>query len=283
MTKEETLEKMRIDLEVRGRSPDTIHDYYCRVGTYQDFYDKPAEELSEPEITGFLHHLLTVKNLNTNSVNAYNSAIRFVYLVTLNRNINIRQIPRIKQVRRIPVLPSKEELWRLFYLCGNLRNRALFMTIYGSGLRLSEAANLKVSDIESDKGRILIRKGKGNKDRYAMLPTKTLAILREYWKEVRPKDWLFVTKRGTKMTQRSIQDAWEVVVKKSGTDKHITVHTLRHCFATHLLNEGNNIFHIKRLLGHVRIDTTTWYLQLTDSETLKLKSPLDTPAESDHA
>ena len=151
MTKSETLQKVKIDLEIRGRKPGTIKDYLYKIGAYQDYYDKPAEELGEAEITEFLHHLLTVKKLHTNSVNVYNSAIRFVYLVTLDRNINVRQIPRIKQVRNIPVLPTKEELGYLFYLAGdNLRNKALFMTIYGSGLRLSEAANLKVSDIDSD-------------------------------------------------------------------------------------------------------------------------------------
>lgn len=280
MTKSETLEKVKIDLEIRGRSPDTVGDYLHKIGAFQDYYDKPAEDLGEGEITEFLHHLLTVKKLTTNSVNVYNSAIRFAYLVTLDRNINVRQIPRIKQTRSLPVLPSKEELGYLFYLAGdNPRDKALLMTIYGAGLRLSEASNLKVSDIDSANGRIFVRSGKGGRDRYAMLPKKALEALREYWKESQPKEWLFITKHGTKMTNRGIQDVLKKTVKRSGIPKRITVHTLRHCFATHLLNEGNNVFAIKRLLGHVRIDTTTWYLQLSDSETLRLKSPLDTMKE----
>jgi len=280
MTPKETLQKLKIDLEVRGRSPDTVKDYLYKVGAFQDYFGKAAEELGEAEITEFLHQLITKKQLHTNSVNVYNSAIRFVYLVTLNRNINVRQIPRIKQTRSLPVLPTKEELSYLFYLAGESpRNRALFMTIYGSGLRLSEVANLKVSDIDSEQGRIFVRSGKGNRDRYAILPSKTLEALREYWKHSQPKEWLFITKHGTKMTERGIQDTWKSIVKRSGIPKRITVHTLRHCFATHLLNEGNNVFAIKRLLGHVRIDTTTWYLQLSDSETLKLKSPIDTMRE----
>ena len=284
MTKSETLQKLKTDLEIRGRKPDTVGDYLYKVGAYQDYFNKPAEDLGETEITAFLHHLLTVKKLTTNSVNVYNSAIRFVYLVTLDRNINTRKIPRIKQIRSLPVLPTKEELGYLFYLAGDSpRNKALFMTIYGAGLRLSEAANLKISDIDSENGRIFVRKGKGGRDRYAMLPKRALEALREYWKESQPKDWLFITKRGGKMTDKSIQDAWKAIVKRSGIPKHITVHTLRHCFATHLLNEGNNVFAIKRLLGHVRIDTTTWYLQLADSETLKLKSPLDTMKERGNA
>jgi site-specific recombinase XerD len=124
------------------------------------------------------------------------------------------------------------------------------MTIYGSGLRLGEAANLKVSDIDSVGGRILIRKGKGGRDRYALLPKKSLEILREYWTETQSKDWLFLTKHGTQMTEKGIQDAWKSIVKRSGIPKHITVHMLRHCFATHLLNEGNYIMHTKDASFH---------------------------------
>ena len=155
------------------------------------------------------------------------------------------------------------------------------MTIYGSGLRLSEAVNFKVMDIDSKQGRMFIGSGKGNRDRYTLLPEKTVTILREYYKAYRPKEWLFVTEAGSHVTTRAVQDAFKSVVEKSGIQKHIPIHTMRHCFATHLLNEGKNIYEIKRLLGHVRIDTTTWYLQLSDSEVLKLLSPLDTMKDSD--
>ena len=285
MTKEQILEKLQFDLESRGRSPDTVEDYVARVRRFQDHFDKTAEQMREDEIMEYQHYLITEKKLATASVNTYNSAIRFVYSVTLDIVLNLRKIPRLKQIREIPILPSKEELGYLFYLAGldNLRDKALFMTIYGAGLRISEAAKLKVSDIESESGRILIRKGKGGRDRYAILPKKALDALREYWKQSQPSEWLFVTKKGNRMEEKSIQDAWKKYVKRSGFTKHITVHTLRHCFATHLLNEGNNVFAIKRLLGHVRIDTTTWYLQFADSEILKLKSPLDTMKERGNA
>lgn len=284
MTKEQILEKLRFDLESRGRSPDTIEDYARHVRMFQDYFDKPADQMREAEIMEFQHHLVTEKGLSHSSANTYNSALRFVYGVTLDIALNYKKLPRLKQIRDIPILPTKEELGYLFYLAGdNLRNKALFMTIYGSGLRLSEAANLKVSDIDSEGGRIFIRKGKGSRDRYAILPKRTLEALRDYWTETHPKDWLFVTKNGTKMTEKGIQDAWKKYIKRSGFTKHITVHTLRHCFATHMLNDGNNVFAIKRLLGHVRIDTTTWYLQFADSEILKLKSPLDTMKERGNA
>jgi len=285
MTKEQILERLKFDLESRGRSTATVKEYTEKVRLFQDYYGKPADQMGEAEIMEYQHYLISKKGLKNSSANAYNSALRFVYGVTLDVALNYKRMPRLKRERDIPVLPTKEELGYLFYLAGadNLRDKALFMTIYGAGLRISEAANLKVSDIESENGRILIRRGKGGRDRYAILPKTALEALRAYWTEAHPKEWMFLTKKGTKLSSKGIQDAWKKYVKRSGFTKHITVHTLRHCFATHLLNEGNNVFAIKRLLGHVRIDTTTWYLQFADSEILKLKSPLDTMKERGNA
>ena len=276
MTKKEILEKLKFDLETRGRTDDTVRTYCMHARLFQDYFDKPADEMGEDEMSAYLHYLLKEKQLSPASVNSHNSTLRFLYGVTLDRIINTKKIPRVKHNRSIPVLPTKEELGYLLYLAGgDLRNKALFYTIYGSGLRSGEAANLKVGDIDSENGRIFIRKGKGGRDRYVLLPKKTLEVLREYWTEYQPKDWLFINKDGNKMTVNSIRSAWKTIVKRSGIPKDINVHTLRHLFATHLLNYGNNVFAIKHLLGHVRIDTTTWYLQLADSDTLKLKSPLD--------
>ena len=279
MRKQEILEKLKVDLETMGRSDETVRNYCMHVRLYQDYHDRSADEMGEAEINSYFHYLLKEKELSHASVNAQNSSLRFVYGVTLDRVLNLRKIPMLKKMRPIPDIPSKEELGYLFYLLKNLKYKALFMTIYGSGLRISEALNLKVTDIDSKQMRIFIRRGKGSRDRYALLPEKTLEILRKYSKDFHPKDWLFVDEQGRQISVRAAQDAFKAVIRKSGIPKHITVHTLRHCFATHLLNEGKNIFQIKRLLGHVRVDTTTWYLQLSDSETLKLKSPLDTMKE----
>jgi site-specific recombinase XerD len=280
MTKEQILEKMKYDLESRGKSPSTVEDYTDKVRLFQDYYGKPADQMGETEILGYQHYLLNEKKLKPNSANTYNSALRFVFGVTLDRHINLNRIPHAKYIRSLPVLPTKEELGFLFYLAGNsLRNKAMFMTIYGAGLRASEAINLKVTDIDSEKGRIFIRKSKGGRDRYCLLPKKALEALREYWLETQPKDWLFITKQGTQMTSKCIQDAWKAIVKRSGIPKRINVHMLRHCFATHLLDEGNDLFKIKQLLGHSSINSTLWYLQLADSVTLKVKSPLDTMKE----
>ena len=284
MTKEQILEKMKYDLEARGKSQSTVEDYTDKVRRFQDYFGKPADQMGENEILAYQHYLLNEKNLKPNSANTYNSALRFVFSITLDTPINLNRIPHAKYVRSLPILPTKEELRYLFYLADdNLRNKALFMTIYGAGLRLGEAANLKVGDIDSDKGRIFIRKGKGGRDRYALLSKKALEALRAYWVETQPKEWLFVTKQGTQMTVKSIQDAWKSIVRRSGIPKRINVHLLRHCFAVHMLDEGNDIFAIKNLLGHVSINSTMWYLQMNDSKTLKLKSPLDTMKERGNA
>lgn len=281
MTKQEVLDQLKFAMELRGKSKDTIREYVSHTRLYQDYYDKPADQMREPEIAKYLHYLLTEKGNSAATVNVYNSAFRFLYGEVLDILLNPKKLPRAKGNRKIPEIPTKQELGYIFYLTKNLKYKAIFMTIYGSGLRLSEAVNLKVKDIDSKQGRIFIRSGKGGRDRYTLLPAKTVNILREYYKVYKPTDWLFVTEKGTHLTYRAIQDAFKKVVEKSGIPKHITIHTMRHCFATHLLNEGKNIFEIKRLLGHVRIDTTTWYLQLSDSEVLKLLSPLDTMKDTD--
>lgn len=189
MTKEQILEKLRFDLEARGRSPDTVVDYVRHVRFFQDHYDKPADQMRETEIMEYQHYLVTEKGLSPSSANTYNSALRFVYGVTLDIALNYKKMPRLKQIRSIPTLPTKEELGYLFYLAGdNLRNKAMFMTIYGSGLRVGEAANLKISDIDSEGNRILIRKGKGGRDRYALLPKK---------------HWKFYANIGRKLTRKT--------------------------------------------------------------------------------
>jgi site-specific recombinase XerD len=284
MTKEQTLEKMKFDLEARGLSQSTVEDYTAKVSRFQDHFGKPADQMGEDEILSFQHYLLNEKKLKPSTANTYNSALRFVYCVTLDSPLNTKRVPQARHTRSLPILPTREELRYLFYLADdNLRNKALFMTIYGAGLRVGEAANLKVGDIDSDNGRIFIRKGKGGRDRYALLPKKALEALRAYWVETQPKDWLFVTKQGTQITVKCIQDAWKGIVRRSGIPKRINVHLLRHCFAVHMLDEGNDIFAIKKLLGHVSINSTMWYLQMNDAKTLKLKSPLDNMKERGNA
>lgn len=282
MTQQEVLAKLHTEMEIRGFSEATINSYSTQVRYFQKHYNQSAFEMHEKEVREFLHYQITEKGNLGSSVNKYNSTLRFLYDLILDKPLNSRFIPRAKETRRIPILPTKNELHHIFSRIRNQKYFALFITIYGSGLRLSEAAKLKITDIDSKNMRIIIRKGKGGKDRFALLPIKTLVILRDYYKAYKPKDYLFENGRGNRLTTRAIQNAFVKIVESAGTQKHITVHTLRHAFATHLLNDGANIYEIKKLLGHIRIDTTSWYLQLSDQQILGLTSPLDSMDFSSH-
>jgi len=280
MTKEDILQKLKFDMELRGRQAMTIDYYTSKVRLYQDYFDKPADQMGEAEIKEYLHYLLTVKKNSQSSVNTYNSALRFVYGVTLDMPVRYEKIPRVKQSRRIPKLFTRDEVRRILDSAGKLNHRSMFMLAYGSGLRVSEIINLKAADIESDKMRILVRQGKGDRDRYAMLPQTTLATLREYWKRYRPKEWLFEAPRsGGRYAKRTLQDAFKSALKKSGVSTPGSIHRLRACFATHFYEDDHNLLALKKLLGHVRTDTTAWYTQLADSDLFSLKSPIDSLTE----
>lgn len=281
MTKEQVLQKLRFDVELRGLSKHTQDEYYLRAKIFQDHFDKPATELGEQEIREFLHFLTTERKLTSGSVNSYNSGLRFLYGVTLGVNLNLKQIPRHRKTRKFPDILTQAEVQNLFDACDNLRDKAILMTVYGAGLRVSEVANLKVSDIQSEKMQLLIRNGKGGKDRYALMSEANLTVLRDYWKVYRPKEWLFYSRvnTGTHITSRAIQNIFHKYIKKAKITKNVTVHTLRHCFATHLLQSGVSIFHIKQLLGHSDISTTCFYLHLLKIEGLNITSPLDLLAE----
>ena len=281
MTKEQVLEKLKFDVELRGLSKNTQDEYYTKVKIFQDYFDKPATELTEKDIREFLHYLTTERKLTSGSVNSYNSGLRFLYGVTLNVNLNYKQIPRHRKQRKFPDILTREEIQKVFDVCDNLRDKCILMTTYGAGLRLNEVACLKVSDIDSQKMQLLIRAGKGAKDRYALLSQTNLEILRDYWKAYRPKEWLFYSRvdTGTHITSRAVQNIFHKAIDKANITKRLTMHSLRHSFATHLLESGTSIFHIKQLLGHSDISTTCFYLHLLKIESLNVKSPLDMLAE----
>lgn len=277
MEKEQVLEKLKFDVELRGLSKNTQDEYYTKAKIFQDYFDKPATELDEKDIREFLHYLTTEKKLTSGSVNSYNSGLRFLYGVTLNVNLNCKQIPRHRKKRKFPDILTQNEIQNLFAVCDNLRDKCILMTTYGAGLRISEISNLKVSDIDSKKMQLLIRNGKGSKDRYALLSQTNLEILRDYWRAYRPKEWLFYSRinSNTHITSRAVQNIFHKYISKANITKNVTFHSLRHSFATHLLQSGTSIFHIKQLLGHSDISTTCFYLHLLKIESLNVKSPLD--------
>lgn len=270
------LQLMHRDMELRGFTAST-KDYYPRyISRFLKHWGKPPEEANEKDLCTFLYHLLTVEKLNPSTVNQCNSALRFFYEVTLNRTLNLRALPRFNEGYRIPEILTQDEVMRIINACSNLKHKCVLITLYSSGIRLAELTNLKISDVDSKDMRLFIRQGKCKKDRYAILSKVNLNILREYYKAYRPKDWLFEGRaKGSKYTNRSVQLLISKYSKIAGITKHVTVHTFRHCFATHMLQSGIDVLQVKQLLGHSSIASTMRYLHLANSEFQKITAPID--------
>jgi len=279
MTRDQILEKLAVDIQLRGLSHDTQRDYTYKAKAFMQYYGKPATELGEQDIRDYLYYLTTEKKLSPSSVNAINSCLRFLFEVTLEQNLNYKRIPRLKERILLPNIMTTEEIKRFFDAIDNLKHKAIFTIIYGSGLRLGEVRRLKISDVDSKAMRLFISQGKGKKDRYAVLSQTSLDALREYWKKYKPRHpdgYLFLNREGTAcITERAIHDAFAKYHRKSGIAHRATVHTLRHSYATHLLEAGTSIFFIRQLLGHSTLSTTTRYLHVAQTDVLKTPSPLD--------
>jgi site-specific recombinase XerD len=194
----------------------------------------------------------------------------------MGREWEMNKIPRTKKEKRLPVVLSPDEVRHIFNVTENIKHKTILMLIYSAGLRVSEAANLKISDIDSATMQIFIRAGKGKKDRYCILSPYILEFLRNYWKLYHPHEWLFPGNPPEKsITSRTIQRIFEISMMKAGITKHATVHTLRHSYATHLLEAKIDIHYIQELMGHSNIKTTSQYIHLQRKDLLNIKSPLD--------
>ncbi|MCE7699772.1 MAG: site-specific integrase [Methanobacterium paludis] len=269
-------EKMKIDMELRGYSPTTIKYYIGNVSRLAEYFNKSPEVLSTEEIREYLHYCITERHLSEGTVSTIYSALKFFYEKTLEREWKTEKIVRIKEHKKLPAILSKSEVKSIFDASDNLKHKTILMTIYAAGLRVSEAAKLKITDIDSKNMQIIIREGKGKKDRYTLLSKANLKILREYWKRYQPKTYLFPGDNPEgPISVRAIQKVFAAAKEKVGIKKKATVHTLRHSFATHLLEAGTDICYIQRLLGHTSINTTTIYLHLRRMDLLNIESPLD--------
>ncbi len=270
------LTKYQTDMELRNFSPNTTRLYLSHVKRFAEFYHKPLDKIGEAEIRIFLHHAINTRNLSSSFVNSAYSALRFLYETTLDRPWNIKHIPRAKKEKRLPVALAREEIARLLTATDNLKHRAILTTTYAAGLRVSEVARLKATDIDSNNMQIHVRQSKGRVDRYSLLSPVNLELLRLYYARYRPKDWLFPgSSLGEHLAVRSIERIFHDARVKAGITKPATVHSLRHGFATHLLESGVNLVYIQQLLGHADIRTTSIYLHLVRMDVLKIKSPLD--------
>ncbi|WP_195266934.1 tyrosine-type recombinase/integrase [Clostridium sp. 1001275B_160808_H3] len=276
------IEKMIKDLELRGRSKDTIKNMVCTMRCFSKFYNQSPEMLGEKEIIQYLDYCINVRKLCRGTVNYINSTLKFFYVVTLERSWSDLRVPRLRYDKNLPNYLTKKEVKLLLESTTYLKHKAILSTIYSAGLRVSEVINLRISDIISAEMKIRVRNGKRNKERYTLLSQKNLELLRLYWKKFgyknySPNDYLFISRQTKKkLTSRGVQSAIEKAVKNSGISKKATPHTLRHSFATHLMNDGVDLVIIQALMGHSNMKTTSIYLHVRDYKTLNIKNPLDT-------
>jgi site-specific recombinase XerD len=269
-------DQMKMDLELKNFSPKTVTCYLTCMVHFVRHYGRSPVEMGEEEIRKYLHYLIKEKKASQSSINQAYSAIKFFHEVTLGRPWNGIKIPRIKNRKKLPVVLSMQEVQSLLTSVDNLKHQAILTTIYSGGLRLGEATHLRVSDIDGKRMTILVQQGKGNKDRYTLLGQRNLELLRLYYKAYHPVDWLFPSKDLSQpLSGSSVQRVFKKALHRAGIKKKASVHTLRHCFATHLLESGTDLYYIQRLLGHTTARTTSLYLHITGRGLAKVKSPID--------
>lgn len=270
------LNSLSVELELRGYSPQTIKSYSYYLRRFLRFCNKPVQLLSESDVREFLHSLISLK-LSTSYINGTYSSINIFFISILKKSFVMSNVPRIKNTKKLPCVLSFDEVKKIIHVTSNLKHKAILLTAYSGGLRVSEVSKLRISDIDSANMQIHIRSGKGDKDRYTLLSKTNLLLLRTYYKAFHPTDWLFNsgTFPNMNLSTRTMQKVFRQSAIKAGITRPVTFHTLRHSFATHLLIQGTDIYTIQKLLGHRSIKTTAIYFHLCPSKILSVKSPLD--------
>lgn len=265
-------------------SPKTMEAYLRAVDDVAGFHRQPAAELNNEQIQDYLHYCIQEKQLKWSSCNVLFCALKKYYRDFLGRNESEFSIPPRPRSRQLPMLLSKDEVKRILTAPANLKHRALLTIVYGAGLRVSEVVKLRPEHIESSRRMIRVEQAKGRKDRYTVLSEKALEMLRHYWRRYQPGEWLFFGKdKNQPMAIGTAQRIYYKAKDKARVTKGRGIHTLRHCFATHLSDLGTEIYLIKRWLGHSSIKTTYRYLHVSPEQYLKIKSPLDMLYEETHS
>ena len=264
------------DMQLRNLAAGTQKHYISLVAGFAKYFGTSPENLDIEAVRQYLLYLLNERKLSPDAVNQCVSALKFLYLTTLEMPWTNEYFPRARRPHKLPVVLSQKEVLAFFDHVPSLKYRAALMVCYGAGLRISEAVALRITDIESQRGLLRIEHGKGQKDRYAMLSPRLLQVLRRYWCATRPPDFLFPSWRKDRhLSTTSLQLACREAAARAGIAKRVTVHTLRHSFATHLLENGTDLRVIQVLLGHTRIETTTRYAAVSPQVVAATVSPLD--------
>ena len=267
--------RMIEDMTVRNLSPATQRSYVHAVLRFARFFDCSPERLGLEDVRTFQVHLVA-GGISWPALNQTVCALRFLYGVTLKQAELPERIPYARTSRKLPVVLSADEVVRFLEVVPSLRTRAALTTAYAAGLRASEAASIKIADIDSGRMVIRVEQGKGGRDRYVMLSPQLLGILRSYWRLARPAHWLFPGRdREHPINPTVLHAGCRSACAACGLSKRVTVHTLRHSFATHLLENGTDVRIIQALLGHRSLNTTARYTQVATSTIRGTPSPLD--------
>lgn len=278
---EEALNKNHQKMILKGFSPATVRTYQAALKRFFSFFDQQDyQTLTKDQIEGFIYHLIQNYKISGQQQNTYINAIKCYYEHTLGMPREYYEITRPKKSKNLPNVLSIEEVAAILEQPKNIKHRAILYVIYSAGLRVSEVVRLRIKDIRSDDGYIFIKDSKGKRDRHTVLSPYVLQLLRDYYRVYRPSYWLFEGQDGGQYAVRSIQNIYRAAVKATGINPWSTPHTLRHSFATHLMQKGVNIRYIQSALGHSNIKTTEIYTSILEISCKTLTSPLDSLYES---
>lgn len=262
-------------MQTRNYSQRSIDTYLHMLCELEEYHKSSIDEISSDQVKDFLHYSISERDLSVSYMNQVISAVKILQRDVLGRSWESIRIMRPRGIKKLPVVLSKEEVKSIIETTRNLKHRAILAVIYSAGLRISEVINLRPSDIDSNRNQIRVQ-GKGNKYRYTLLSVKTLDLLRIYWLAYRPQQYLFEGQRkGKPVSRGTIQKVFKESCKRAGIKKQATIHSLRHSFATHLLENGVNLKIIQSLLGHSSLRTTSIYLHVTRHDLAMVKSPFD--------
>ncbi len=269
-------EDLRRELLSRKYSYKTIKGYIYFNRDFLNFIGKNPSEIVDNDIKDYLVYLAEEKQSATSTLNQAINALKFYYGTMLKKKF-LYDIKRPRKDKKLPVVLSQEEVAKILNSVDNLKHRAILMLTYSAGLRVGEVVRLKIEDIDGKRMLIHIKGAKGRKDRYTLLSEKALEILRQYWRKYKPEKWLFGgAKEGRYLSIRSVDKIFRNACDKAGIKKDVSVHTLRHSFATHLLEGGTDLRYIQELLGHAHSKTTEIYTHVSTKSLGKITSPLDT-------
>jgi integrase/recombinase XerD len=269
-------QRMLEDMEIRNLSRNTQLSYLQQVSGFAKYFHCSPEALGPAEIRAYQVYLTNERKLTPGTLSIVVAALRFLYKVTLKRDWVDEEIPLPKKPFKLPVILSPEEVVHFLESVRSFKHRTILTTAYAAGLRISEVTRLKITDIDSQRMMLRVEQGKGQKDRYVMLSPQLLEILRAYWQVTRPKNWLFPGDTPAwPITRSAVQQICQKARRVSGIKKPVTAHSLRHAFATHLLEAGTDVRRIQLLMGHRSLATTARYLKVATTTVCATRSPFD--------